>query len=124
MRHDVSPATTQMTKKDSNNAASPLSYHPDIMSPGMEAIYNGDQGKEVVPQPPEQYAHYQEGEKFPVYPNQQPEQGRRRICGMTVPLCLVLLVFLIIVLALGLGLGLGLGLENKFVENYIIEKIY
>jgi hypothetical protein len=106
-----------MTKKDSVGVASPLSYHPDIMSPGMEAIYTGDHGKEVVPQPPpEQYRQYQDGEKYPVYPNQQPEpKKRRRICGLTIPLCLALLAFLIIALAVGLGVGLGVGLKKEYV---------
>ncbi|KIW00254.1 uncharacterized protein PV09_08145 [Verruconis gallopava] len=116
-QHEVSPATTNMTsvKKSSTGVVSPLNEHPDIVSPGMEAIYSGDQGKEVVPQPPvEQYAHYREIENYPHYENQMTaEKQRRRICGLTIPLCLVLLAFLIIALAVGLGVGLGVGLNKN-----------
>ncbi len=120
--HDVSPATTNMAKKDSVGVGSPLVYHPDIVSAGMEAIYDSNEGKEVVPpQPPQQYAHYQDGEKYPAYPNQRPEKNKRRICGLTIPIIFVLIILLIIALAVGLGVGLGVGLKNKYVRKETVE---
>lgn len=115
MDHEVSPATPQATKKD----GPPLSYHPDIMSPGLEARYNNDQGKEVVPQAPEEQnraqAYYSQDGKYSV--ESPAEKKRRRICGTAFPIVLLLLLILLIALGVGLGVGLGIGLKKKYVEQ-------
>jgi hypothetical protein len=117
MNHDMEAPP----KKDATTAYSPISNHPDILSPGLESVsaWNGDQGKEVVqqqhqvhqqhqnPQQPEngQYP-YQDVDKYPVNPE---KQKRTTICGIPkVSFCiLILLVLGIIGLAVGLGVGLG-----------------
>jgi hypothetical protein len=85
----------------------------------MEAICSGDEGKEVVyAAPSEQYAHYEDGEKFPVQP-QGDKKPRRRICGLGIPLLLALIIFLLIALAVGLGVGLGVGLKKRYVIEHL-----
>src|SRR5947207_3442008 len=82
-------------------ADSPLTFHPDIRSPGLESVWSGDQGKEVVS--PEQTMDYPQG-KIPAGPNEpdEPIRPKKRICGMPRALFLILFAFLLI-LAVGLG---------------------
>lgn len=92
-------------------ADSPLSFHPDIRSPGLESVWSGDQGKEVVP--PDETPDYPQG-KIPAAPI-EPDQAippKQRICGISRSLFLIILAFLII-LTVGLGIGLGVGLGTK-----------
>ena len=109
----VTSPTQYPAEKDLVSIDTPLSYHPEIVSPGLEAIHGADDGKEVVHrESPDQHAHQQEAGKFPV---QDPAlvKSRLRICGLTVPLGLALLALLLVALAIGLGVGLGLGLRRK-----------
>ena len=111
-------------KKDSVGANSPLSYHPDIISPGMEAIHHEDHGKEVVEfKPQEQHAHYEDEEKFAVSP-QNEKKKRRRICGVGLPLCFVLCALALVALAIGLGVGLGVGLNKKFAPLVNLQNMH
>lgn len=90
-------------------AESPLSFHPDIRSPGLESVWNGDQGKEAIP--PE-HLDYTQG-KIPVAPYEpgQLVRPKRRICG--IPRVLFILFAFLVILGLALGVGLGVGLATN-----------
>jgi hypothetical protein len=115
--NELEEAHEQMKqKKDASN----LSQHPDILSPGLEPMYYGQEGKEVVPQPlqiPQQPPRgtgnfpYHDDAKYAVNPEGE-QKHRSRICGVPKALLLWLLVILLII-AIGLGVGLGVGLGTK-----------
>lgn len=93
-------------------AASTVDYsHPDIQSPGLESAwsaYDGDAGKEVVPQPPYDPNQHQ----YTYAPQEKPP---RRYCGC-LPGWACILVSVLAVLAIigaGLGVGLGVGLKKQ-----------
>ncbi|KAF2397792.1 hypothetical protein EJ06DRAFT_139160 [Trichodelitschia bisporula] len=108
--HDWSStqATTPPVKKPD---ASPISYHPDIHSPGLESAYNTDQGKEVVPQEERPQAQGYGNPYTGPFPVEEPtERKRRTVCGISLMvLLLILAAFIILAVALGVGLGVGLG---------------
>ncbi|QDS76051.1 hypothetical protein FKW77_005520 [Venturia effusa] len=97
------------TKKEKTD----VSQHPDILSPGLEVCET--QGMEVA----SEGSHHakekpfpEEDEKYPVHPEGQPvEKKRRRVCGTDIPLWLGLTAFLVAI-AVGLGVGLGVGLTR------------
>lgn len=88
----------------------------DSSQPGLEVF--GDEGKEVVPQPvgtahAKEKPYPDQDAKYPVNPEgHAPEEKRRRICGIGIPLFWGLIALLIIT-AVALGVGLGVGLNHK-----------
>jgi len=84
-----------------SNKERPLS--PELLSPGLESVWQGESEKEVA-YPPPQPLPYQRPEEPP---------AKKRICGMPSTWFFALIGFLLIVaIALGVGLGLGLGTKK------------
>jgi len=114
------PDTSEIGSSVASPMSSPLSFHPDIRSPGLESAWTDDQGKEVVP--PEQQPEYLKS-KYPLGPYDQGEdtvRPKRRICGIPLAVFLLLLVCIVAV-AIGLGVGLGVGLGTKHKYGLIVH---
>jgi len=114
------PGMSEIGSSVASPLASPLSYHPDIRSPGLESAWTDDQGKEVVP--PEQQPEYLKS-KYPLAPYDQggdTVRPKRRICRIPLAVFLLLLAF-IVALAIGLGVGLGVGLGTKHRFGFAVK---
>jgi hypothetical protein len=80
---------------------------PEALSPTSDLYtrYDPDQsGLIYVPQTEEKI----------VAPSETPAK-KRRVCGLSLPVCAALLIALLVILGIALGVGLGVGLHNKFV---------
>ena len=101
-----------LPKTDSGAPTLPPSSHPAILSPGLESLWNSDQGKEVVsPERLPQYQDVQHKTAAPYYEDAFPrdDRTRRRICGLPALLfCIILASFVLLAVVLGIGLGVGL----------------
>lgn len=120
-----------------NNTVSPLVYHPDILSPGLEAVPDQNEHKEVVPEEevpprndsytgsygpdmPDKYSYLGED---PEAPPQEPK--RKRICGIPAGIFwLILALLVILAVALGIGLGVGLGVAHQYVPSTTVQHTF